>query len=225
MTGSLFDETPMQYESHDALIAAMHTLTDDPLAETGNRMVISRGNPEADLMVIGEGPGAEEDQQGKPYVGRSGKLLNKILEAAGFDSQNGVYVTNTVFRRPPDNRDPSLDELAYYKSYLMELIRLVDPKLIVTTGKYSMWQVIGAERLGVKRLNQLRITKLRGNWHEIDGRWVMPIFHPAYLLRQPSREKGKPKWLTWQDAQAIRHKYDEIGGRSDLLLPTNEAGT
>ena len=154
----------------------------------------------------------------------TGKLLNKILEAAGFDSQNGVYVTNTVFRRPPDNRDPSPDELAYYRPYLMELIRLVDPKLIVTTGKYSMWQVIGGERLGVKRINQLRITKLRGNWHEIDGRWVMPIFHPAYLLRQPSREKGKPKWLTWQDIKAVRHKYDEIGGRSDLLLPTNEAG-
>ncbi len=211
MQTDLFHQ-PIKFETHDDCIAAMEALTDDPLADTGHRMVIYRGNPAADLMVIGEGPGANEEQQGKPYVGRSGKLLDKILESVGFDSQNGVYVSNTVFRRPPNNRDPEPTELAYYKPYLMELIRLVNPKVILTTGKYSMWQVIGGERLGVKSISQLRITRLRGQWHQVDGRYVMPIFHPAYLLRNPSREQGKPKWHTWQDVQAVRAKYDELGG-------------
>lgn len=217
MQFNLFEE-PKTYQTHDELITAMHTLEDDPLAETGSNMVIFRGNPQADLMIVGEGPGANEDQQGKPYVGRSGKLLDKILESAGFESQDGVYVTNTVFRRPPGNRDPSPEELAYYKPFLMEIIRLVNPKIIMTTGKYSMWQIIGAERLDSRSISQVRITKQRGRWHEIDGRHVLPVFHPAYLLRNPSRKPGSPKALMWDDIRAVRTKYDEIGGGQSFLL-------
>lgn len=208
MQFNLFDQ-PAHDRTHDELIAAMLALRDDPLAGTGARMCIYRGNPEADLMVIGEGPGENEDKQGKPYVGRAGQLLDRILESAGFDSQNGVYVTNTVFRRPPNNRDPLPEELAYYKPYLMEIIRIVDPKVILLTGRYSMRQVIG---------DSPPITKVRGQWYQVDGRWVMPVFHPAYLLRNPSREKGSPKWLTWQDIRAVRSRYDEVGGRADLLI-------
>ncbi|HFC12578.1 MAG TPA: uracil-DNA glycosylase [Anaerolineae bacterium] len=205
-------EKPLHFETHAAIIRAMEALTDDPLYPTGNRMVIYRGNPQADLLIVGEGPGANEDRLGKPYVGRSGQLLDKILEAAGFDSQNGVYVTNTVFRRPPDNRDPTQAELDFYLPYLLELIRIVDPKVILLTGRFSMRQILGEKR---------GITKVRGTWYQRHDRWIMPMFHPAYLLRNPSRAVGKPKSLTWQDIQAVRRKYDELGGDQSLLLKRN----
>lgn len=203
-----FFEEPTRFESHDDLVVAMQALEDDPLASTGTNMVIFRGNPEADLMIIGEAPGAQEDEQKKPYVGRSGQLLDKILESAGFDSQDGVYVTNAIFRRPPENRDPTAEELAYYRPYMLEIIRLVDPKIILLTGRFSMRQVIGEKR---------GITKVRGDWYRVDDRWAMPVFHPAYLLRNPSRKPGSPKALMWQDIQEVRRKYDEVGGRQDLL--------
>ena len=197
---SLLDN-PLQFNTHDDYVAAMMALTDDPLAEFGGNMVIFRGNPSADLMVIGEGPGANEDRLGKPYVGRSGQLLDKILQSVDFDTETDIYVTNTVFRRPPNNRDPSPAELEYYTPYLMEGIRLVNPKIIMLTGRISM-RVILNERQG--------ITKVRGTWYERDGRWVMPMFHPAYLLRNQQRTPGSPKALTWQDIQEIRRKYDEL---------------
>ncbi len=214
MQFNLFEEpTPNdEFKSHEELINHMHQLTDDPLHSTGNRMVIYRGNPNADLMIVGEAPGANEDQQGKPYVGRSGKLLDKILESVGFDSQNGVYVTNTAFRRPSDtNRDPSQEELDYYLPYLKEIIRIVDPKILLLTGRFSMRQIIGEKR---------GITKVRGTWYTLDdGRLAMPVFHPAYLLRNPSRKPGSPKALMWQDVQEVRRKYDELGGGREFLLP------
>ena len=207
MQSNLLDDS-MKFETHDEIIAAMHAMTDDPLYATGNNMVIFRGNPAADLMVVGEAPGANEDQQGKPYVGRSGKLLDKILESVGFDSQEGVYVTNSAFRRPPDNRDPTTAELKFYQPWLFELIRIVDPKIIILTGRFSMRQVIN-EKTG--------ITKVRGTWYEMHDRLIMPIFHPAYLLRNPQRTPGSPKAKTWEDIQEIRRKYDEVGGDQSLL--------
>lgn len=196
-------EPPQPGRTHDDIVAEMEALTDDPLAHTGHNMVIYRGNPNARLMIVGEAPGANEDRLGQPFVGRSGKLLDRIFESAGFDTENDIYVTNTVFRRPPDNRDPKPQELEYYKPYLMALIQVVDPVIIVTTGRFSM-RVILNERQG--------ITRVRGNWYPLDGRWAMPIFHPAYLLRNPSREPGSPKALMWQDVREIRRKYDELVG-------------
>ena len=212
MQFNLFEEPKSeQFNTHDEIINHMMNMTDDPLYKTGHNMVIYRGNPNADLMIVGEAPGANEDQQGKPYVGRSGKLLDKILESVGFDSQNGVYVTNTAFRRPPENRDPSQEELDFYLPYLLDLMRIVDPKVVLLTGRFSMRQLIG-EKKG--------ITKVRGTWYTLqDGRPAMPVFHPAYLLRNPSRKPGSPKALMWQDIQAVRTKYDEVGGSRELLLP------
>lgn len=200
MQFTLFDK-PTYFATHAELIAAMLALRDDPLAQYGGRMVIYRGNPTADLMIIGEGPGANEDQQGQPYVGRAGQLLDKILASVGFDREQDIYVTNAVFRRPPENRDPTPEELAYYQPYLMEIIRLVDPQIIVLTGRHSMRVVLDEKQ---------SITKVRGQWYHVNGRWIMPVFHPAYLLRNPSKEPGSPKWLMWQDIQAIRHKYDAL---------------
>lgn len=191
----------------DELIEKMNALTDDPLAVEGTRMVVCRGNPEAKLMVIGEAPGPRENEQGKPFVGPSGRMLGQILSSVDFDPEDDVFVTNAVFRMPPGTggktvRKPSNDEIDYYRPYLFEIVRLINPKIILLTGAVSMQSVLNERRMG--------ITKMRGSWHEIDGRWVMPIFHPAYLLRNPSKEPGKPKSLMWQDIREVRRKFDEL---------------
>lgn len=191
----------MRFSTHADLVAALENLTDDPLESAGTNICIFRGNPQADLMLIGEGPGAEEDRQRKPFVGRSGQLLDKILEAVGFNPETDVYVSNTVKRRPPDNRNPTRQELAYYAPYLFEEIRLVNPKIIMLTGKFAMQTILNEKR---------GITKVRGQWFEYDGRWVMPVFHPAYLLRNPEKKPGSPKALMWDDIRAVRAKYDEL---------------
>jgi DNA polymerase len=184
----------------------MKAMEDDPLFPMGTTMVIYRGNPAARLMIIGEAPGTEEDRQGKPFVGRSGRLLDQILQAVELDSEQDVFITNAVFRLPPGNdgkplRKPTPDEIQWYKPFIMEIIRLVDPQIILLSGGVAT-QAILDEKLG--------ITKTRGEWRRWNGRWVMPIFHPAYLLRNQSKAPGSPKALTWQDIQEVRRKYDEI---------------
>jgi len=171
------------------------------LAPGRTNAVIGRGNPTADIMIIGEGPGQHEDEQGLPFVGRSGQLLDKILESVSFDPKADVYICNIVKCRPPGNRAPTQIEMDACRPYLLEQIRVVDPKIILLTGASSVKGVTGDKR---------GITKIRGQWIEWEGRWCMPIFHPAYLLRNPSREKGKPKWLMWQDIQGVRDKLNEL---------------
>ena len=200
MQFDLFHE-PLRFATLDDLVVAMHGLRDDPLASAGTRMVIYRGNPAARLAIVGEAPGAEEDQQGKPFVGPSGKLLDQILVAAGFDPETDVFVTNAAFRRPPLNRKPTPLELDYYRPYLLELIRLVDPMILVLAGAAAVEALLEDTR---------GITKIRGQWFAWNGRWAIPIFHPAYLLRNPSREPGSPKALMWQDMQTIRRKFAEL---------------
>lgn len=210
MQFGLFEERPHYYVSLDDLVAAMMKLEDDPLFPAGTNMVIYRGNPHAKLMIVGEAPGTEEDRQGKPFVGRSGQLLNQILQSAGFDPEQDVFITNAVFRLPPGEggkplRKPTSDEIVYYKPYLMEIIRLVDPLIMLLTGNVATESLLG----------QTGITRLRGQWFEQGGRWAMPIFHPAYLLRNPSREPGSPKALMWADIKEARRKYDELLGKED----------
>jgi uracil-DNA glycosylase family 4 len=204
MQFGLFDDR-VEYESFDELIEVMMKMEDDPLFPAGTNMVIYRGNPDSQLMIIGEAPGTEEDRQGKPFVGRSGQLLDQILEAVGFDPNEDVFITNAVFRLPPGDggkplRKPTTDEIDFYKPYLLELIRLVDPLIMLLAGNAATESIIG----------ETGITKLRGNWYNWHNRWVMPIFHPAYLLRNPTRQPGGPKALTWQDIKEVRRKYDEL---------------
>jgi len=204
MQFGLFDDR-VEYESFDELIEVMMKMEDDPIFPAGTNMVIYRGNPDSQLMIIGEAPGTEEDRQGKPFVGRSGQLLDQILEAAGFDPNEDVFITNAVFRLPPGDggkplRKPTTDEIDFYKPYLLELIRLVDPLIMLLAGNAATESIIG----------ETGITKLRGNWYNWHNRWVMPIFHPAYLLRNPTRQPGGPKALTWQDIKEVRRKYDEL---------------
>lgn len=207
MQFGLFDDRPNPYTSLDELVADMMKLEDDPLFPAGTNMVIYRGNPQAKLMIVGEAPGTEEDRKGKPFVGRSGQLLDQILDSAGFDAEKDVFITNSVFRLPPGDdgkplRKPTSDEITYYKPYLLEIIRIVDPKIMLLTGNVATESILG----------QTGITKLRGQWFHVDDRWVMPIFHPAYLLRNPSREPNSPKALMWQDIKEVRRKYDELLG-------------
>ena len=208
MQYEMFADRPDQFPSLEALVDHMMKLEDDPLFPMGTNMVIYRGNPDAKLMIIGEAPGTEEDRQGKPFVGRSGQLLDQILRAVNLDPEKDVFITNAVFRLPPgDNgkplRKPTPDEIIYYKPYILEIIRLIDPAIILLSGGVATASIL-EEKSG--------ITKTRGEWRQWDGRWVMPIFHPAYLLRNPSRQPGSPKALTWQDIQAVRTKYDELIG-------------
>jgi len=199
----LFNQDSRSHTTLELLLANMMNMMDDPLASAGTNVVISRGNPDANLMIIGEAPGPQENIQGKPFVGRAGQLLDKILQAVNFDPERDVYITNSVFRMPPGEvdkpfRKPTNVEIDYYKPYLLDIIRLVDPWIMLLTGNVACQSILG----------ETGITKLRGKWLKVQGRWVMPIFHPSYLLRNPSHNPDAPKALMWEDIQEVRRKYD-----------------
>ena len=201
----LFEERPQYYATLDDLVDVMMNMEDDPLFPAGTKMVIYRGNPAAKLMIIGEAPGTQENRLGIPFVGRSGQLLDQILSAAAFDPEEDVFITNAVFRMPPGEggkplRKPTNDEIEFYKPYMQEIIRLVDPSIMLLTGNVATQALLG----------MTGITKLRGQWFDYHGRQTMPIFHPAYLLRNPTRKPDGPKALTWVDFQEVRRKYDEL---------------
>lgn len=198
-----------QYSSLEELFSAMKRMSDDPLAKAGTNIVISRGNPKARLLIIGEAPGPEENIQGKPFVGRAGQMLDKILQAANFDPEQDVYITNSVFRMPPGEdgknfRKPTDTETDFYRPYVFEIIRLIDPFIMLLTGNVASYSI----------LRKTGITSLRGKWTELQGRWIMPIFHPSYLLRNPSKEPGSPKAQMWDDIREVRKKYDELTGKT-----------
>ena len=209
MQFGLFEDKPHYYASLDELIDVMMNMTDDPLYPAGTNMVICRGNPESKLMIIGEAPGPRENELGKPFVGKSGQLLDQILEAVKLDPEKDVFISNSVFRMPPGEgsknfRKPTTEEIDYYKPYLLEIIRLVDPAIMLLTGNVATQSILG----------QTGITKLRGQWFDWNGRQAMPIFHPSYLLRNPSRNPGSPKAQMWQDIQEVRRKLDELSANS-----------
>jgi DNA polymerase len=177
------------------------------LGTTRTNAVVSRGNPNASILIIGEGPGENEDLQGKPFVGKSGQLLDKILQSVKL-TEDDVFICNIVKCRPPENRKPSKDEMEACRPYLMEQIRLVNPKIIIMTGASAIEGLFQEKSVG--------ITKIRGQWRDWEGRACMAIFHPSYLLRNQSRDQGSPKWLTWQDMQAVRQKYDELNAEEEF---------
>ena len=194
-----------QFSSLEEVLNAIKGMKNDPLANTGMNIVISRGNPNTKLLIIGEAPGPQENIQGKPFVGPAGQLLDKILRAGNFDPDKDVYITNSVFRMPPGEdgksfRKPNDQEIEYYRPFVFEIIRLVNPYVILLTGNVACQSV----------LNKTGITSLRGQWIQSKGYWLMPIFHPSYLLRNQSRETGSPKSLMWNDIREIRRKYDEL---------------
>jgi uracil-DNA glycosylase len=198
-----------EYSSLNEILTVLKEMKDDPLANAGTNVVISRGNPDAKLLIIGEAPGTQENIQGKPFVGPAGQLLDKILQAANFDPEKDVYITNSVFRMPPGEdgkafRKPNDQEIEYYRPFVFEVIRLINPHVILLTGNVACQSV----------LKKTGITTLRGQWTQSGERWVMPIFHPSYLLRNPSREPGSPKAMMWDDIREVRRKYDELMANS-----------
>jgi DNA polymerase len=184
-----------------ALEAAIAAFEGCPLRRQGARnAVFARGAPGAPVMIIGEGPGADEDLQGKPFVGRAGKLLDRMLEAAGLSER--VFITNTVFWRPPGNRNPTPDEQATCAPFLEQAIRLVNPKLLLLSGGVSAKSLL-------KR--QDGILSLRGQWFDWtseDGALVIPAIptlHPAFLLRQPAA-----KAQAWKDLLTLLSRLDRV---------------
>jgi len=182
-----------------------------PLSEGRTNVVFGHGPVPCKLMLIGEGPGEQEDLQGLPFVGRAGQLLTKILESVGIEREKDIYITNIVKCRPPGNRAPLSTETESCYPYLEAQIRLVAPKIILLAGSPSTKVVL--------KINE-PMSKIRGKWHKLPGTEisVMPIFHPSYLLRNPTKTKGSPKWHTWQDMQEVKHaleylvKVEELSG-------------
>lgn len=174
------------------------------LHEGRTNSVFSDGNPQADIMIIGEGPGQKEDETGLPFVGRSGQLLTRMIEEAGLSRQDDVYICNIVKCRPPNNRAPLPAEMATCLGYLHQQIQSVQPKLILLAGATAVKGIL-KKRQG--------ITKIRGGWYTCDiapGAVVMPLFHPSYLLRNPKDEPGKPKDLMRSDLMEVVRAYKAL---------------
>jgi len=161
-----------------------------------NKIVFGVGNPDARLMFVGEGPGAEEDARGEPFVGRAGKKLDEMITSIGL-SRAEVYIANIVKCRPPKNRDPEKDEIETCLPVLIRQIEAIAPKVIVALGSPAAKTLLDT-RTG--------ITRLRGEWHDFSGIPVMPTFHPAYLLRAYTREN---RLKVWEDLKAAKARIDE----------------
>ncbi len=167
-----------------------------PLRKGCRQVVVSAGVTSAKLMLIGEGPGADEDAQGLPFVGKAGQLLDNILHAGGFSRQNNVYITNVVKCRPPGNRIPTEEERQACLPILRQQYRLLQPKIVLLLGATAVQTVIDP---------QARITKVRGQWVEKDGVWFMPTYHPAALLRNEMLKKD-----VWDDMKQVIQRYREV---------------
>lgn len=171
------------------------------LAKSRTNVVFSDGVPNHKIMLIGEAPGYWEDVKGIPFVGKAGQLLDKILASVGF-TRKDIYICNTIKCRPPENRNPLPEEKQACYKYLEKQLDILRPKIILVCGNVALNTMLPAER---------GITRARGKWFDGPyGAKMMPIFHPSYLLRNDSRQKGSPKWLLWQDIQEIRRVYDTL---------------
>jgi uracil-DNA glycosylase family 4 len=174
-----------------ALAATVAGCTRCRLAEGRTKVVFGSGNPNAELMLIGEGPGAEEDRQGMPFVGAAGDLLTKIIQAMDLKRED-LYIANVVKCRPPGNRDPQPDEITACRGFLEKQIALVQPRLIVALGKVAAQTLLG---------NESSIGQMRGRWYRIHGVPAMVTYHPAALLRNQALKRP-----TWEDMQQVRDR-------------------
>ncbi|MFQ5606665.1 MAG: uracil-DNA glycosylase [Candidatus Zixiibacteriota bacterium] len=183
------------YESLDAFNTDICGCQKCPLGATRINFVFGVGNPNADLLFIGEAPGKNEDEQGEPFVGRAGQLLDKILAAIKFKREE-VYIANILKCRPPANRDPQPDEMDECFPYLKEQIALIKPKIICSLGRISAQALLDTKT---------PVGKLRGEWHSYQGIPLRITYHPAALLRNPAFKRG-----CWEDMQVIRAEYERL---------------
>ena len=186
-------------ESLEMLKRSISNLKNCELKRNATNIVFSDGNPKSKIMFVGEAPGANEDQEGLPFVGRAGILLDKMLMAINLDRKK-VYISNIVNYRPPENRRPTEEEIKRYLPYIKKHIEIISPKILVLLGSTAMNALIG---------NKVVISKMRGKW--IDKKFgncrtsVIITFHPAFLMRQPAQKK-----MAWIDLKMIREKKTEL---------------
>jgi uracil-DNA glycosylase len=229
------DDLATQAESMAASLAgACGACSRCGLAASRQQVVVGRGNPNARLLLVGEAPGAEEEACGQPFVGRSGRLLEAMLAAAGLDSERDLYIANVIKCRPPGNRKPSRSEIEACRPWLERQIALVRPQLVLLVGATALEALLGIKG---------GITKLRGQWFHLEasqgpdqrkpsprspllwppggaaGIALMPLLHPSYLLRHPSEAEGSPRWLTRADLVAVRDRLED-----DMDLKTPRPG-
>ncbi len=185
----------------EALRRALEAFDGCPLKQTATNLVFGDGNPEADVMLVGEAPGADEDRQGKPFVGVSGQMLDRMMGFIGLDRER-FYITNVLYWRPPGNRTPTEAEVAACRPFIRRHIQLVRPKVLLLVGGKSAKSLLGTEQ---------GITKLRGRWFEYAAGGdlgtlpALPTFHPAYLLRSPAMKR-----FAWRDLLALQRKMEEL---------------
>jgi len=165
------------------------------LGSTRTKFVFGVGNPQADLVLVGEAPGADEDAQGEPFVGRAGQLLNKILEAINFKREE-VYICNILKCRPPNNREPLPEEVTKCEPYLWKQLEIIKPKIILCLGRVAAQVLLKTNA---------SLTNLRGTMHDYHGIKLMVTYHPAALLRNPNWKRP-----TWEDVQQLRKEYDSM---------------
>lgn len=201
---ALAAETPADWlaraDSLTALEAACAGFDGSDLRKTASNMVFADGNPQSGIMLVGEAPGADEDRQGKPFVGVSGQLLDRIMASIGLDRQ-GVYITNILLWRPPGNRTPTAEETALFLPIIQRHIELAAPTMIIALGGSAAKTLLATSE---------GILKLRGRWHDYTPGGgapipLLPTLHPAYLLRSPGQ-----KQLAWQDWRLVRRRIDEL---------------
>jgi len=182
---------PCRQETLEEMEARLQGCRCCALCEKRNRLVFGVGNPKADLVFVGEAPGREEDEQGVPFVGEAGRLLDRILFAMKLSRQD-VYICNVIKCRPPNNRDPLPEEIAACEPFLKQQLDIIKPRLIITLGRFAAQTLLQTKD---------PIGRLRGRWHVYQEVPLMPTFHPAYLLRNPA---GKRE--VWQDMKQVMHR-------------------
>jgi len=194
MTGSLF--APGRTDDLESLRNKVLTCRQCALSQTRNNVIFGEGFVNAGIMIIGEAPGRDEDIQGRPFVGLSGQLLDKIMDACGFTRREHVYISNIVKCRPPDNRVPSPAEAEICLPWLLNQIEIINPKIMILLGATALKYMTGPD---------LRITRDHGKWISCYDRLTMPVYHPAALLRDPRLKRD-----TWEDFKNVVFKYREL---------------
>jgi DNA polymerase len=190
------DFLPSPAEALRAQQARLQNCRACKLCEARHTVVFGSGAPQADLVVIGEGPGADEDAQGLPFVGRAGQLLTKMLDSVKL-TRDEVYITNTVLCRPPGNRNPEPDELAACAPFLADKLAVIQPKVILALGSVATQALLRTRE---------PIGKLRGRIHPYGAAILIPTFHPAFLLRNPGQDY---KRMAWEDLKLAKREYDQ----------------
>ncbi len=186
----------MMYESWETLKNECMNCKKCKLCETRTNVVFGYGNPNSEVMFVGEGPGEQEDLQGKPFVGRSGKLLDSMLSDVGLSREKNIYIGNIVKCRPPKNRDPFPEEQEFCINWLRNQVAILKPKIIVAVGRIAAMKIIDPN---------IRITKDHGKFYKKKKTWMMPTIHPAAILRNPNQ---KP--LVEEDFKNLKNKILEI---------------